>query len=254
MYGLRNIPARLKMHLEGLRLRAAEALLPCSYFVQMRPRYVGQQWDSDRKKYDRLHDWSNFRDGVRVLQAHLMLDLVKGCQAGDYAEVGTYRGNYARLIYSRMAGSASLYCFDTFSGFPESATKQEKATTGLAVATHTFSDTSEQLVLRNIVGQSDGSRLHLRKGEFPVTFAGLEDRNWRFVLLDADLYAPIKAGLELFWPGIVPGGVILVHDYIGAYPGVKKAVEEFFDPLGIVPIPWPDRVGTAVIVKQPCPK
>jgi O-methyltransferase len=33
------------------------------------------------------------------------------------------------------------------------------------------------------------------------------------VLLDADLFAPIKAGLELFWPRLVPGGLILVHDY-----------------------------------------
>jgi hypothetical protein len=28
-----------------------------------------------------------------------------------------------------------------------------------------------------------------------------------------------------------------------------KAVHEFCDSLGIAPMPWPDRVGTAVIIK-----
>ena len=48
---------------------------------------------------------------------------------------------------------------------------------------------------------------------------------------------------------LVPGGIILAHDYLHGFPGVHKAVHEFFDPLGIVPVPWPDRVGTAVITK-----
>jgi hypothetical protein len=184
-----------------------------------------------------------------VLQAHIFLDKISTLPAGDYAELGTYQGNYARIIYSRMAKGSTLYCFDTFLGFPEVSVHAEAKATGLQAVPGTFSDTSLDLVVRNVVGNSEPTCLVLRKGEFPGTFRGLEDRTWRFVLLDADLYEPTKAGLECFWPRLVGGGVILAHDYLSGYPGVCKAVHEFCDPLGIVPVPWPDRVGTAVITK-----
>jgi O-methyltransferase len=149
-----------------------------------------------------------------------------------------------------MVEGASLYCFDTFTGFPEISVPKELGTTGHAVSVGTFSDTSQAKVEHAIAGRTSPPCLVLRVGEFPATFAGLEDRQWRFVLLDADLYAPIKAGLEMFWPRLVPGGFILCHDYLFGYPGVRKAADEFFDPLGIVPVPGPDRVGTAVVGKS----
>ena len=255
---LRRLRSRLKLRsclkglgsrLNGLRLGAAESILPTGYYVQMRPAYATAQWEADRRQYDRLHNWNNFRDGNRVLQAHLLLDKVRDCSAGDYAELGTYQGNYARIIYSRMAEGSTLYCFDTFTGFPEASVRKEVETTGLRVSAGSFSDTSQARVAESIGGHPSPSRLILRQGEFPATFAGLEHISWRFVLLDADLYAPIKAGLELFWPRLVPGGILIAHDYLSAFPGVRQAVHEFCDPLGIVPVPWPDRVGTAVIVK-----
>ena len=243
-----DLRSQLKSRRNGLRLALAEALLPASYYVQLRPPYATPEWEADRRRYDGVHDWDNFRDGNRVLQSHVILDMVRDCPSGDYAELGTYRGNYSRIIFSRMASDATLYCFDTFAGFPESSVKTEAETTGHEVSVGTFSDTSREGVVRTIAG-GPSPRLILRQGEFPSTFRGLEDRRFRFVLLDADLYEPIKAGLECFWPRLVPGGVILAHDYLSGYPGVRKAIREFFEPQGITPVPWPDRVGTAVVVK-----
>jgi O-methyltransferase len=246
---LGKMASGLKTRLRGLRLAAAEALLPSSYYVQLRPPYATPQWNADRKRYDELHGRENFRDGNRVLQAHVILDRVRECASGDYAELGTYQGNFARIIYSRMAQDAQLYCFDTFEGFPEVSVRKEAQATGLVVSVGAFSDTSRARVMETIAGRPSPPRLVLRQGEFPSTFAGLEDCRFRFVLLDADLYEPIKTGLELFWPRLVPGGIILAHDYLYGFPGVRKAVHEFCDPRGIVPVPWPDRVGTAIIGK-----
>ena len=246
-----KLRSRLKKNprVTELRLSLAEKFLPADYYVQLRPPYATRTWEADRRHYDERHDWDNFRDGNRVLQAHVILDRIKRCASGDYAELGTYQGNYARIIYSQMVEGASLYCFDTFTGFPEASVQKELGTTGHAVSVGTFSDTSQAKVEQAISGRTSPPRLVLRPGEFPATFPSLEDHRWRFVLLDADLYAPIKAGLELFWPRLVPGGFILCHDYLSGYPGVRKAVDEFFEPLGIVPVPWPDRVGTAVVGK-----
>ena len=216
----------------------------------MRPVYVQDNWVKDTLEYERIHDWANLRDGNRVIQAHLLLDHVKNCAEGDYAEVGTYQGNYARLIYSRKVSSAKLYCFDTFEGFPDRDVDVEINESSVDAKAGSFNDTSMSLVRRNICGDGSPADLVFRKGLFPETFSGLEDRRWRFVLLDADLYAPIKAGLEIFWPRLVPGGVMIVHDYMNDYyEGAKKAVDEYFKPLGIVPVPWPDRVCSAVVIK-----
>jgi hypothetical protein len=125
------------------------------------------------------HDWDNFRDGNRMLQAHLFLDSVKKLPAGDYAEVGTYRGNYTRIIYSRLAEGSTLYCFDTFQGFPEASIRVEATVTGLQAVAGTFFDTSLDLVVKNIVGNAEPTHLMLCKGEFPATFCGLEERTWR---------------------------------------------------------------------------
>jgi hypothetical protein len=68
----------------------AEKFLPADYYVQLQPQYATHIWEVDRRHYDEKHDWDNFRDGNRVLQAPVILDSVKGCASGDYAELGTY--------------------------------------------------------------------------------------------------------------------------------------------------------------------
>ena len=40
------------------------------------------------------------------------------------------------------------------------------------------------------------------------------------------------------------------HDYYGGYKGTKKAMDEYFTPLGITPVPLGDKGGTAVVIKQ----
>ena len=57
--------------------------------------------------------------------------------------------------------------------------------------------------------------------------------------IDVDLYKPIKAGLEYFWPRMVENGYIFVHDYFSnSYAGSRKAIDEFAKEkgLGFTPI------------------
>jgi hypothetical protein len=153
---LEGLRSRLKKNprISGLRLSIAEKFLPADYYVQLRPPYATHTWEVDRRHYDEKHDWDNFRDGNRVLQAHVILDRVKRCASGDYAELGTYQGNYARIIYSQMVEGTRLYCFDTFTGFPEISVQKELGTTGHAVSVGTFSDTSQAKVEHAIAGRT----------------------------------------------------------------------------------------------------
>lgn len=69
---------------------------------------------------------------------------------------------------------------------------------------------------------------------------------------DCDLYQPALDTFEYFWDKIIPGGFMLVHDYIaeeGGFTGVKKATDEFFKPKGVVIHPiW--ETTMALITKK----
>ena len=88
------------------------------------------------------------------------------------------------------------------------------------------------------------------KGWFPDAYNGLEDRRWRFIHLDMDLYEPTRIGLEMLWPQLVPGGVMVFHDFDNlSFPGVKTAVNTFFSRLGLTVLPMGDLWGSTMIVK-----
>lgn len=219
--------SHLRTNLTGMRLTILESLLPEGYFVQQNPDFnmflnYYSAFQDEAKIYNQGAK-KNTRDGNRLLITKLLLSIASTCDTGDYAELGTYQGNFASIIWGQMNKASCLYCFDTFEGFDEHDVNYEMQTTGVATKTGYFSDTTEDLAIRTITGKRKNDRLILRKGYFPDTFQGLEKKKWRFVHLDCDLYEPMRKGLELFWPQIVPGGVLLVHDYNGTYKGVKKS-------------------------------
>jgi O-methyltransferase len=70
------------------------------------------------------------------------------------------------------------------------------------------------------------------------------------VSIDTDLYDPIYNGLQYFYPRLVKGGYIFIHDYNNdAYLGAKKAVQQFCAENNISFVPLPDSCGSAIITK-----
>jgi len=161
-------------------------------------------------------------------------------------------GASARVIFDRMKEGEDLYCFDTFEGFVEEDVSTESIqNTGVQTKAGHFGDTSIVEVESYITKSGkNGRKLHLRKGYFPNTFEGLDGIKWKFVHLDADLYAPMKSGIEKFWPNLQAGGVMLLHDYNSGYQGTRKATDEYFGSLGIKPIPMYDKAGSVVVIKS----
>lgn len=158
--------------------------------------------------------------------AQIAQDLKLG---GECAELGVFRGNFAKEI-NRYFPDKKLYLFDTFEGF------HENDKTDFEVFASDLTFTSESLVLSQMFHPE---KCIIKKGYFPDSLEGLEER-FCFVSLDTDLYKPILAGLDYFFPRLVSGGAIFIHDYFDTtYTGVRKAVLEFskrenasFSPLG----------------------
>lgn len=242
-------------------LMLAEAVLPRSYYVQCEPlllnNMIGETCFSDfrveAKTFNsRLHGnrYRPMRDVNRLLLLRLALRMVSELNLGYYAEVGTYEGVSAKIIYNYMDPKSSLYCFDTFEGFPEAVVSLEKEKTGICVSSKDFSQTSIEKVKQYISGNTISENLILKKGVFPDSFFGLENFMWRFTHLDCDLYETIKCGLESFWPSMVVNGIIVVHDYNSKFEGVKIAVDEFCKLNNAILIPWVDFCGSAMIIKK----
>lgn len=216
-----------------------------SYIVQHLPESTGQspyRFSLLRSIWTHKNKGNNDVDLVRLLFFQQTVEeLLEHDIPGAFAEVGVYKGNSAKLLHL-LAPQRELYLFDTFQGFDSrdlSLDPKKK------IHPSSFLDTSLQQV-REFVGVHP--KIHYCPGYFPATASPIPDElQFALVHLDADLYQPTLAGLQYFYPRLSAGGMMIIHDYSsGAWPGVKKAVDEFLDPYPEKLIRIPDKSGTAV--------
>lgn len=163
---------------------------------------------------------------------------------GNVAEVGVFKGEFASKI-NRCFSKRKLYLFDTFYGLDEKDLNRDKKNE-LIFSNRIFNYPNIQNVLKKMKYPKN---CIIRKGYFPKTIDGLEG-NFVFVSLDADLYNPIYEGLKYFYPRLVKGGYIFVHDYNNfKFGGAKEATLKFSEEEGISYFPLSDVNGTAVFIK-----
>ena len=199
----------------------------------------------EQLKRERRMDLSD-GDYMRYSSMELMAEEIYSRNIrGNTAELGVFRGAFSRKI-NELFPDRKLYLFDTFEGFVEKDMQLEKNKNYSAPKRSVFADTSAEAVLQKM---KHPENCIVRQGYFPQTAEGLEDE-FVFVSIDADLYNPIYAGLQYFYPRLVSGGSIMVHDYNNVdYVGAKQAVRQFCAENGIGFTPLSDLCGSAVIAK-----
>ena len=195
---------------------------------------------SELNKYQR-----SFKDKIRFYNIWLQIERIKKENVkGCFAELGVYKGETAKLIHL-CEPEREFLLFDTFEGFKQSDLENESGEAA-EYTTKNFADTSLEKVKIFIKGNSN---VNYFKGYFPESVHGLESKKFAFVNIDADLYIPIKAGLEFFYPKLSKGGVIIIHDYNPKWEGAMKAVDEFAIENNISTIPVPDSQNSIILLK-----
>lgn len=186
-------------------------------------------------------------DIIRTSALSLMADEIHRKQLdGAVAEFGVARGKFARVL-NALFPEKTLHLFDTFEGFPEYDVAIDAENNFSDAQKNNSYDNIDMNELKNNMPHLDKCLFH--KGYFPQTAEGVEEE-FCFVSIDCDLYKPICEGLNYFYPRLVKGGCIFVHDYRSKYfTGVKVAVTEFAERYGISYCVLPDNTGTAVILK-----
>ncbi|AHF16894.1 TylF/MycF/NovP-related O-methyltransferase [Niabella soli] len=163
---------------------------------------------------------------------------------GNIAEVGVFKGDFAKRL-NRLFPDKKLYLFDTFEGFNTADIAADRSR-GFSAGDQNFSETSIPLVKAKMIHPEN---CIFKKGFFPDTAKDVED-TFCFVSLDTDLYAPIYEGLQFFYPRLVSGGYIFVHDFNNEqYKGARQAVIQFCNEQQLSYTPLPDSGGTAILTK-----
>ncbi|HEY6816349.1 MAG TPA: TylF/MycF/NovP-related O-methyltransferase [Croceibacterium sp.] len=161
---------------------------------------------------------------------------------GDIVELGVWRGGQsmtAALTLERVGGNRRLWLYDTFAGMPEPGEHDFKAATGESAMAQWnktqdgkgFSQwccASLEDVQANL-GSTGHRDVRYVQGMVEDTLrepANLPDQI-AILRLDTDWYESTKAELDILYPRLSPGGVLIIDDY-GSWGGAKKATDEYF--------------------------
>jgi O-methyltransferase len=186
-----------------------------------------------------------YGDFVRISSLELVAyEIQQYHLIGEVAEVGVFKGLFAKEINAAFP-DRKLYLFDTFEGFDQRDMKIEIKNN--YNVSGDFTNTSPEGVLEIMPHPEN---CIIKKGYFPETTEGVDEK-FCFVSLDTDLYQPTYSGLEYFYPRLIPGGYIFVHDFTPTrYKGVRDAVLEFTHKYSLSYFPICDVGGTVVICKN----
>ena len=161
---------------------------------------------------------------------------------GAFVESGVWLGGSSMAAARTLVGlgdtSRELYLYDTFEGIPSPGEHDglighdvdikelwdsENAGGGAA-----WLDAPVEKVRANMVSTGYPSeRLHLVPGYVQDTIPATAPSQVAFLRLDTDWYESTKVELEVLFPRLSPGGVMIIDDY-GFTAGCKKAVDEYF--------------------------
>jgi O-methyltransferase len=225
----------IKFFAKGANFFLGKALKNRKVFISGSLEYLGRKRDID----------INYFDYIRLSTLELIsAEIIKNNIKGSVAELGVYKGKFAKYI-NQYFPDRLLYLFDTFEGFDNRDINREKER-NFSTGTQDFSGTSIEVVLKRMPFPE---KCLILKGFFPESAQNVKD-SFVFVSLDADLFEPIYSGLQFFYPKLVQGGYIFIHDFNNEqYKGARKAVEQFCLEQKINFVPLPDVSGSAIITR-----
>jgi hypothetical protein len=162
---------------------------------------------------------------------------------GDIVECGVWRGGTSMLgaltLLGRQETSRNIWLYDTFAGMTEPTSSDVSPWDGdnakrLWEANNAkdhnkwcFAPIEE--VKSNLLSTGyPADKTIFVKGDVAETLTKRLPEKIAVLRLDTDWYESTKAEMEILFPRLAKGGVILIDDY-GAWKGCKKAVDEYIE-------------------------
>jgi hypothetical protein len=149
----------------------------------------------------------------------------------------------ALTLISEGCTSRSLFLYDTFEGMTRPSDKDYdylgvSAIERLSVekkGTGVWCEASIDDVRENIMSTGYSmEQVHFVIGPVENTLLHTVPESISLLRLDTDWYESTRIELEILYPRLNPGGVLIIDDY-GHWKGANYAVDEYFDRLGTRP-------------------
>jgi O-methyltransferase len=173
-----------------------------------------------------------FIENLKLCEPALALD-------GDIVECGTWRGGMSAAMAEiarakALAGRSVL--FDSFQGLPPPDSLDGEMAFAWA------SDTESPLYYDNCTASEDDARramslagvsdYRIFAGWFEETLSPYAAENPKIAILrlDGDWYRSTMTCLEILYPRVVPGGVVIIDDY-GTWDGCTRAVHDYLSQM-----------------------
>jgi len=176
---------------------------------------------------------------------------------GDFVECGVWKGGNILGIMEYLAfhkmTDRKVFLYDTFEGMtpPEDIDKDHNGRKAESILQDVMCISPIDEV-REIIGRSSFPLANVTfvVGDVCITLNNannLHKNNLALLRLDTDWYASTKKEMEVLYPKLNFGGVLIVDDY-GHWKGSKTAVDEYFEGQGISPrIEQIDYTGIKII-------
>ena len=160
---------------------------------------------------------------------------------GDFVECGVWKGGNLilyNLLNQKKNLNKKIYGYDTFEGMPLPGRYDFKYDGRSAIdlynqrtkSNNGWMKSTFDEVEKNILKECPTHNTNLIKGKVEDTL--LNDKNIpekiSILRLDTDFYESTKIELEILFPKLERGGILIIDDY-GHWKGSKKAVDEYFD-------------------------
>lgn len=160
---------------------------------------------------------------VIMRQAQRMLD---EAIEGDFVEFGCYVGTTSVFLAELLASSdRKLWLYDSFMGLPEKAAEDSSPAGEQFQPGELF---APKKVLEKNLARFDRRSIRIKKAWFSDLGAQDVPDSIAFAFLDGDYYHSILDPLQLIWPRLADGAVVIVDDYANeALPGATRAVDEW---------------------------
>ena len=164
---------------------------------------------------------------------------------GCFVECGVWRGGSCMAIALTLLKenelNRNLYLYDTFEGMTtptiddesfdgisaEKYLNSDEQKTGIVWAVSTYNEVENNMYSTGYLKE----KINLIQGPVEKTLPlNKPDEPIALLRLDTDWYKSTKHELNILFPLLNEGGVLIIDDY-GHWKGAKKAVDEYFDNL-----------------------
>jgi O-methyltransferase len=174
---------------------------------------------------------------------------------GSFVECGVFKGGSVMnmaLTQLNFKRTVHIYLYDTFEGMTP-YTKHDINYRGVSAerilknpnkkCICSLEDVQKNLTLTDYPKEF----LHFRKGDVAVTLKQDVPKKIALLRLDTDWYESTKISLEILYPKLVRGGVLIMDDY-GYWKGARKAADDYFSSIGIKPNFKPLESGISGVI------